>query len=79
MFVLPQIAQRLRLNRPLMAHLPAARGDWALGVESSSIALKQQAVAARASAWARTIEKLRERQMALKHEERQGPEVHHDE
>jgi hypothetical protein len=53
--------------------------DWALGVERSSIALKQQAVAARASAWARTIEKLRERQMALKHEERQGPEVHHDE
>ena len=53
--------------------------DWGLAVESSSIALKQQAVAARASAWARTIEKLRERQMALKHEERQGPEVHHDE
>ena len=53
--------------------------DWGLAVESSSIALKQQAVAARASAWARTIEKLRERQMALKHEEHQGPEVHHDE
>ncbi len=40
--------------------------DWGLAVERSSIALKQQAVAARASAWARTIEKLRERQMALK-------------
>ena len=53
--------------------------DWGLAVESSSIALKQQAVAARASAWARTIEKLRERQIALKHEARQGPEVHHDE
>jgi hypothetical protein len=101
-----QIAQRLRLNRPLMAHLPAARGvsdpldfepqlqpsgdqieranmieevnigqsafkqqpavDWGLAVERSSKAFKQQAVAARASAWARTIEKLRERQMALK-------------
>ena len=40
--------------------------DWGLAVERSSLALKQQAVAARASAWARTIEKLRERQMALK-------------
>ncbi len=40
--------------------------DWGLAVERSSIALKQQAVAARASAWARTIEKVRERQMALK-------------
>ena len=40
--------------------------DWGLAVERSSIALEQQAVAARASAWARTIEKLRERQMALK-------------
>ena len=114
-----QIAQRLRLNRPRMAHLPAARSasepldfepqlqpsgaqneranmveevnsgqsalkqqpaaDWDLAVERSTIALKQQAVAARASAWARTIEKLRERQMALKQEERQGQEVHHDE
>ena len=53
--------------------------DWGLAVESSSMALKQQAIAARASAWARTIEKLRERQMALKQEERQGQEVHHDE
>ena len=40
--------------------------DWGLAVERSGIALEQQAVAARASAWARTIEKLRERQMALK-------------
>jgi hypothetical protein len=40
--------------------------DWGLAVERSSKAFKQQAVAARASAWARTIEKLRERQMALK-------------
>jgi hypothetical protein len=39
--------------------------DWGLAVERSSIALKQQA-AARASAWARTIEKVRDRQMALK-------------
>ena len=40
--------------------------DWGLAVERSSLALEQQAIAARASAWARTIEKLRERQMALK-------------
>jgi hypothetical protein len=43
--------------------------DWGLPVERSGIALKQQAVAARASAWARTIEKVRERQMALKERE----------
>ena len=35
-------------------------------VRKASIALKEQAVAARVSAWARTIEKLRKRQMALK-------------
>jgi hypothetical protein len=40
--------------------------DWGLAVERLSIVLKQQAVAARSTAWARTIEKLRERQMALK-------------
>jgi hypothetical protein len=40
--------------------------DWGSAVEKVSIALKQQAVAARAAAWARTVEKLRSRQMALK-------------
>jgi hypothetical protein len=43
-----------------------AGGGQGSAVEGSSIGLKQQAVAARSSAWARTIEKLRERQMALK-------------
>jgi hypothetical protein len=51
-------SERLALKQP-----PAV--DWGLAVERSSIALKQQA-AARASAWARTIEKVRDRQMALK-------------
>lgn len=40
--------------------------DWGSAVEKVSIALKQQAVAARAAAWARTVERLRGRQMALK-------------
>jgi hypothetical protein len=40
--------------------------DWGSAVEKVSIALKQQAVAARAAAWARTVERLRSRQMALK-------------
>jgi hypothetical protein len=40
--------------------------DWGSAVEKVSIALKEQASAARASAWAKTVEKLRSRQMALK-------------
>ena len=44
----------------------AAATDWASVVEKLSIRLKQQAVAARAEALARTVEKLRSRQMALK-------------
>jgi hypothetical protein len=44
----------------------AATTDWGSVVEKLSIALKQQAVAARAMAGARTVEKLRSRQMALK-------------
>ena len=40
--------------------------DWGSAVEKVSIALKQQAVAARAATWARTVERLRSRQMALK-------------
>jgi hypothetical protein len=42
------------------------RTDWGSAVEKVSIALKQQAVAARAAAWARTVERLRSRRMALK-------------
>jgi hypothetical protein len=44
----------------------AATTDWGSAVEKLSIALKQQAVAARATAWARTVDKLRTRQMAVK-------------
>ena len=40
--------------------------DWSSLVGNVSAALKQQAVAARAASWAKTLEKLRGRQMALK-------------
>ena len=43
----------------------AATTDWGSVVEKLSIALKQQAVAARAMAAARTVEKLRSRQTSL--------------
>ncbi len=49
-----------------MAPKPQDAVDWGPVVRKASIALKEQAVAARASAWARTIEKLRKREMALK-------------
>ena len=45
--------------------------DWGSAVEKVSIALKQQAVAARAAALARALEKLRSQQMAL--DERAAP------
>jgi hypothetical protein len=40
--------------------------EWDRTVENLTRALKEQAAAARASAWSKTIEKLRHRQMALK-------------
>jgi hypothetical protein len=43
----------------------AAATDWASVVEKLSIRLKQQAVAARAEALARTVEKLRSRHTGL--------------
>jgi hypothetical protein len=49
-----------------VAPKPQDAVDWGPVVRKASIALKEQAVAARASAWARTIEKLRKSQMALK-------------
>ncbi len=55
-----------------------AGGGQGSAVEGSSIGLKQQAVATRSSAWARTIERVRERQMALKERGAPGPELHHD-
>ena len=39
--------------------------NWSPTVERLTKALKERAVAARASAWAKTVEKLRSRQMAL--------------
>jgi hypothetical protein len=43
--------------------------DWGSAVEKPNTALKEQAVGARAAAWAKTVEKLRMRQMALKERE----------
>ena len=75
-----QLAQRLRLNRPRMAIAHSRPRDFEPQLEPSgtqseraNVVVKRQAVAARASAWARAIEKLRERQMALK--ERGAPRV----
>ena len=45
---------------------PQKSVDWGSVVGKVSIALKEQALEARAAAWARTMEKLRSRQMALK-------------
>jgi hypothetical protein len=45
--------------------------DWESVVGKVSTALKEQVVAARATAWAKTLEKLRSKQMALK--ERAAP------
>ena len=58
------VVEEVNSGQSALKQQPAV--DWGLAVERSSKAFKQQAVAARASAWARTIEKLRERQMALK-------------
>ena len=56
------VVEEVNSGQSALKQQPAV--DWGLAV---------QAVAARASAWARTIEKLRERQMALK--ERGAPRV----
>jgi hypothetical protein len=47
--------------------------DWKPTVERLTKALKEQAVASRASAWAKTVDKLRSRQMALKERAANGP------
>jgi len=39
--------------------------NWRPAVETLTIALKERAVASRASAWAKTVEKLRSAQKAL--------------
>jgi len=48
---------------------PASRAALVEEKRHSSIAVKEQAGASRASAWARTVEKLRSRQMALSGEQ----------
>jgi hypothetical protein len=67
----PQAAGRTLPNGP--DKLPSAQAaldgeevpDWKPTVERLAKALKERAVASRASAWAKTVEKLRSRQMAL--------------
>src|SRR4051812_9749223 len=75
-------AIRLQSDRPAAAGTPGHAGeklinrevaatpqksvDWGLVVGRVSITLKAQAMEARAASWARTMEKLRSRQMALK-------------
>jgi hypothetical protein len=58
------VVEEVNSGQSALKQQPAV--DWGLAMDGSSIGLKRQSVAARASAWARTIEKLRERQMALK-------------
>jgi predicted RNA-binding Zn-ribbon protein involved in translation (DUF1610 family) len=58
-------------SRALVSLEPRRPVDWCSVVGKVSIALKEKASEARAAAWARTMEKLRSRQMALK--ERAAP------
>ena len=53
------------INREVAA-TPQKSVDWGSVVGKVSITLKAQAREARAATWARTMEKLRSRQMALK-------------
>jgi hypothetical protein len=55
--------QSSRASAPLEPHRPV---DWGAVVGKVSIALKAKRSEARAAAWARTMEKLRSRQSALK-------------
>jgi len=52
-------------KQPDLKQRAAATTDWGSVVEKLSIALKQQAGAARAEALARTVEKVRDRQTGL--------------
>jgi len=62
--VLPNAVEKLHSTQAAVEEAEAA--DWTPTVERLTKALKERAVAARASAWAKTVEKLRSRQMALK-------------
>jgi len=60
----PTAVEKLHSTQAAVEEEEAA--DWTPTVERLTKALKERAVAARASAWAKTVEKLRSRQMALK-------------
>jgi hypothetical protein len=62
--VLPNAVEKLHSTQAALEEQEVT--DWLPTVEKLSMALKERAVAARASAWAKTVEKLRNRQMALK-------------
>ena len=62
--VLPNAVEKLHSAQAAVEEAEAA--DWTPTVERLTKALKERAVAARASAWAKTVEKLRSRQIALK-------------
>ena len=62
--VLPNAVEKLHSTQAALEDQDVT--DWLPTVEKLSMALKERAVAARASAWAKTVEKLRNRQMALK-------------
>jgi hypothetical protein len=57
--------EKVKSKQAELKQRAAATTDWGSVVEKLSIALKQQAVAARAEALARTVEKLRGRQTGL--------------
>ena len=62
--VLPNAVEKLHSTQAALEDQDVT--DWLPTVAKLSMALKERAVAARASAWAKTVEKLRSRQMALK-------------
>ena len=62
--VLPNAVEKLHSTQAALEDQDVT--DWLPTVEKLSMALKERAVAARASAWAKTVEKLRSRHMALK-------------
>ena len=62
--VLPNAVEKLHSTQAALEDQDVT--DWLPTVEKLSMALKERAVAARASAWAKTVENLRSRQMALK-------------
>ena len=60
---LPNAVEKVLSTQAALDEEEAA--DWRPTVERLTKALKQRAVASRASAWAKTVEKLRSRQIAL--------------